>query len=141
MDTADVRPEISGHGNKWFGTAESDQPLVGQIQVPNALISAQRQADPCKKLEVNWKKNVVLDSCQSFLRYDLARQGWKTNSPNSIQILMAYCLKEPWTPPFTKSAWKKPNMALQAYSWLPAHRPVDPTVKSISTNQWLPGHF
>lgn len=68
MDTADVRPEISGHGNKWFGPAESDQPLVGQIQGPHALISARGQADPCKKLEENWKKNVVLDSCQSFLR-------------------------------------------------------------------------
>lgn len=53
MDAADVRPEISGHGNKWFGTAESDQPLVGQIQVAHALLSARGQADPCKKLEVN----------------------------------------------------------------------------------------
>lgn len=29
---------------------------------------------------------------------------------------MAYCLKEPWTPPFAKAAWKKPNMALVAYT-------------------------
>lgn len=57
---------ISEPGNKWFGTADSGQPLVEQIQVPHALINAQGRADPSRKLDVSLKKTVVLDPCHSF---------------------------------------------------------------------------